>query len=140
MPTGASIYLDALVMDEYAQMSPRVWSEIFRPALADRKGSGLFIGTPMGRMNAFYSLYEKAAALPNWARALFTVEDTNLLDPEELQAAKDEMDPNEYDQEFMCSFDAAVRGAFFADEIKQAREEGRVTKVHYQSEAPVHTV
>ena len=52
------IYLDGVVLDEPAQMEPRVWSEIIRPALADREGWAVFIGTPMGR-NAFHDRYEK---------------------------------------------------------------------------------
>jgi len=49
------IYLDGVVLDEYADMSPRVWSEIVRPALVDRKGWAIFIGTPKGR-NHFWRL------------------------------------------------------------------------------------
>ncbi len=54
------LYFDGIVLDEYAQMSPRVWPEIIRPMLADRAGWALFIGTPMGR-NHFCALYEQAA-------------------------------------------------------------------------------
>ncbi|BCV03764.1 MAG: hypothetical protein CM15mV72_590 [uncultured marine virus] len=41
------VSLKYLVMDEYADMKPEVWEQILRPALADQKGEGLFIGTPM---------------------------------------------------------------------------------------------
>src|SRR3954451_7106432 len=51
------LYFDGVVLDEYAQMHPRVWSEVVRPALADRMGWALFIGTPMGR-NGFCDLFE----------------------------------------------------------------------------------
>jgi hypothetical protein len=50
------IYLDGIVLDEFADMDPRVWSEIIRPALADRQGWAVFIGTPKGR-NAFFELW-----------------------------------------------------------------------------------
>ena len=53
------IYLDGIVLDEYADMDPRVWSEIIRPALADRQGWAVFIGTPKGR-NAFFELWRRA--------------------------------------------------------------------------------
>ena len=53
------LYFDGVVLDEYAQMHPRVWSEVIRPALADREGWAIFIGTPMGR-NGFCDLYESA--------------------------------------------------------------------------------
>jgi len=53
------IYLDSLVLDEFAQMSPRIWGEVFRPTLSDRKGRGVFIGTPKGRTNGFYDMYQR---------------------------------------------------------------------------------
>jgi len=135
------IYLDGLVLDEVAQMSPSVWGEIFRPALADRRGHSLMIGTPKGRMNLFYELYDQAANLPGWARKIFTVEDTgsDLIDADELEAARREMTKEEYQQEFLCSFDAAIRGAYFADDISEIASKGQITKVAYQSEAKVYT-
>jgi hypothetical protein len=59
------IYLDGIVLDEYADMDPRVWSEIIRPALADRAGWAVFIGTPKGR-NAFFELWRRAQSEANW--------------------------------------------------------------------------
>ena len=59
------IYLDGIVLDEYADMDPRVWSEIIRPALADRQGWAVFIGTPKGR-NAFFELWRRAQAEEGW--------------------------------------------------------------------------
>ena len=53
------IYLDGIVLDEFADMDPRVWSEIIRPALADRQGWAVFIGTPKGR-NAFFELWRRS--------------------------------------------------------------------------------
>src|SRR5207245_10942869 len=53
------IYLDGIVLDEYADMDPRVWSEIIRPALADRQGWAVFIGTPRGR-NSFFELWRRS--------------------------------------------------------------------------------
>ena len=135
------IYLDALVLDETAQMSPRVWGEIFRPALADRKGKSLMIGTPKGRANLFYELFDQAATLEQWGRATFTVADTggDCIDEEELEAARREMTKEEYDQEFMCSFDAAIRGAYYADEMAAIDKKGQITKVAYQPDARVYT-
>jgi len=52
-----SIFQNSVVFDEYADMSPRVWLDVVRPALSDRRGWAVFIGTPKGR-NAFYELLE----------------------------------------------------------------------------------
>ena len=59
--TLRGIYLDAVVLDEYAQMPPRVWGEVVRPCLSDREGSALFIGTPFGK-NEFWKLWTQAPA------------------------------------------------------------------------------
>ena len=70
--TMRGVSLNYLVMDEYADMKPEVWEQILRPALADQKGSALFIGTPMGR-NHFYDLYQYActAADRDWETELY---------------------------------------------------------------------
>ena len=53
------IYLDGVVLDEPAQIDPTLWPEIIRPALADRQGWAVFVGTPKGR-NAFYEVWRRA--------------------------------------------------------------------------------
>ena len=59
------IYLDGVMMDEYAQMSPRLWAEIIRPAISDRKGWAIFIGTPKGHNN-FFELYQEVKDDKDW--------------------------------------------------------------------------
>lgn len=130
------IYLDGVVLDEYAQISPRAWSEVIRPALADRKGMAIFIGTPQGH-NSFYDLYEKAEKLKGWHRELYKVSDTRLLDDEELEAMKAEMTEDEYAQELECSWSAAIRGAYWAKELSDI--EGQITNVPYDQNLPVIT-
>ena len=105
--TMRGVSLKFLVLDEYADMKPEVWEQILRPALADQKGSALFIGTPMGR-NHFYDLYMYAtlnedASYHGWH---FTSYDNPLLDPEEIDVAKKSMSSFAFRQEFMASFEA----------------------------------
>ena len=132
------LYLDGVVLDEYAQMDPRVWGEVIRPALADRAGWAIFIGTPMGR-NSFWKLYEQAKAAPDWRAALFRASQTGVLPAAELAAAKGAMSASEYAQEFECSFDAAIRGAYYATEIAAAEAAGRIAGVAPEPRLPVHT-
>lgn len=61
------MYLDGCILDEYAQCDPIIWGEVVRPALADRKGWAIFIGTPKGR-NAFFDRYNKARAAEEYAK------------------------------------------------------------------------
>jgi hypothetical protein len=133
------IYLDGCILDEVAQMSPRLWPQIIRPALSDRKGKAIFIGTPFGMGNQFHKLYELAADTPGWFRKLWTVEDTDYIDAEELAAAKLEMAEEEYEQEFMCSWSAAVRGAYYGKPMALAENEGRISDVPYDPSLPVIT-
>lgn len=62
------LYLDGVVLDEYADMDPRVWPQVIRPALSDRRGWAAFIGTPKGR-NSFYDLFDAAGKSPEWFAA-----------------------------------------------------------------------
>jgi len=132
-------YSDSVVLDEVAQMSPRMWSEVIRPALADRKGRALFIGTPFGRNNLFYDLFEKAAELEDWNRQLWTCYDTDAIDPDELATLAKEMSPEEFEQEMLCSWSAQVKGAYYAKALDKAEREDRICSVPYQEEVPVGT-
>lgn len=132
------IYLDGAVFDEVAQMPYRVWSEIIRPALSDRKGWGLFIGTPQGK-NALYEVWERAKRDPDWAAIMYRASETGVIDPGELAALKREMPPDEFEQEFECSFTAAIKGAYFASLMADADKEKRITMVPREPVLPVHT-
>ena len=132
------LYLDGVVLDEFAQMDPRAWGEVIRPALADRGGWAIFIGTPLGR-NSFWRLYEQAKAAPGWSAALFRASATGVIPEAELAAARATMSEEEYMQEFECSFDAAIRGAYYAREIAAADAAGRIGRVAYDPRLPVHT-
>ena len=131
-------YLDDVVLDEYADMYPGIWGTIIRPMLADRLGSATFIGTPKGR-NAFCELYERAKDAPDWFTFMMRASETGMLLQSELDAAQKEMTPEEYAQEFECSFDAAIKGAYFGKEIAQAEREGRICDVPHDKQLPVYT-
>jgi predicted phage terminase large subunit-like protein len=117
--TMRGVSLKYLVMDEYADMKPSVFEEILRPALADRKGNALFIGTPMGR-NHFYELYKYAELEddPTYRSWHFTSYDNPLLDPEEIDIAKRSMSSYAFRQEFMASFEARGSEMFREDWIQ----------------------
>jgi phage terminase large subunit len=131
------LYLDGAVFDEYAQMRPRIWSEVVRPALADREGWATFIGTPMGK-NHFYDLYHAAQHEAGWHRALYTVEDTQVLPEGELASARTTMAPEQYAQEFQCSFESALIGSYYGAYLETAASEQRITRVPWEPSVPVH--
>lgn len=133
------IYLDACVLDEIAQQHPRTWGEVVRPLLADREGQALMIGTPFGPANQFAKFYQDAEGLPGWHRDLMTVHDSGIIPPAEVEALRREMSEAEFNQEFLCSFTAALQGAYFGKEMEAAEREGRITAVPWDPELPVHT-
>ena len=96
--------LDFLVLDEYASMAPEAWTQVLRPALSDREGGALFIGTPQG-FNHLYNLFEQARGDNNWAAFQFTTEQGGNVPLEELQSAARELDERTYRQEFQASFE-----------------------------------
>ena len=132
------VYLDGVVADEPADMHPRVWPEIIRPALADRRGFGGFIGTPKGH-NAFYDIREIARTDPDWLYLELKASQTGLLAEEELIAARKLMTEDQYQQEFECSFDAAIQGAYYGTLMREAEEDDRICRVPHDPVLKVHT-
>ena len=98
--------IDGSVIDEVAQIKPEVWMDIIQPALSDRKGWAMFIGTPAG-INLFSELFYKAADLPEWHAARYTVYDTHALDESEVARLKRDMAETSFAREYLCDFTAA---------------------------------
>ena len=120
-------YFDFVVCDEYAQMDSRMFAEIIRPAISDRLGSCLFIGTPQGMGNNFYDLFEEAKSLPEWFTCTFKASETGLVPKEELESAKKLMTEDQYEQEFECSWTANISGSVYGKIIDQMEEDKRIS-------------
>jgi len=131
-------YIDGLVLDEYADINPRAWPEVLRPALADRAGWAVFIGTPRGR-NDFWRVHHHAEQTPEWFSLILRASHTGLLSQAELDDMRGTLTPEQYDQELECSFDAAILGAYYGREIAEAEASGRIGDVPYDPILPVHT-
>jgi hypothetical protein len=130
------LYFDGVVLDEYADMDPRVWPQVVRPALSDRQGWATFIGTPKGR-NDFWRIWAGDAETgwpgalnsDEWYHLLLRASDTGIIAPSELEDARRMLSADEFDQEYECSFEAAIKGAFYAAELKRAQFEGRIATI-----------
>jgi hypothetical protein len=121
-------YFDGVVLDEIGDQNPKIWNEILRPALADRKGWCLFIGTPKGN-NHFADFKERALKADGWKFLEFKASETGILDQKELADAKAEMGEDKYRQEFECSFDAPVEGAYYGQLLNEADNQNRITTI-----------
>lgn len=127
-----------VVFDEYSQQPSNIFSEIIRPALADHSGYAIWIGTPKGK-NDFWEIYEKAKGEDKWLDIFLKASESGILAQEELDDARTLMDEDEYEQEFECSFEAAIKGAYYVKQLSKARKEGRITSVPYDEILPVST-
>ena len=121
------IFLDGVCIDETAQVDPKVWNEVLRPALSDRKGFCYFIGTPAGTANFFYDIYTHAVKEKDWLTYTAPVSKTKIIDQEELDAALKQMGENKYRQEFECDWIANIEGSIFGNLIQRLEEEGKIT-------------
>jgi hypothetical protein len=111
------LYFDGVILDEVAQMKPEVWHEIIRPALSDRRGFAVFIGTPYG-VNLFSELYYRAVSgAEGWFGAMYRADRTGVLDSDELAALRQEMGEAAYRREYLCDFNAAVDDILISLEV-----------------------
>lgn len=134
------LYFDGVILDEYAQINPTLWGQVIRPALSDRKGWAIFIGTPKG-YNQFYDIYEFARTTDNadWFSGIFRASETKIIDEKELFDAKQTMTVEEYAQEYECSFNSAIRGSYYGHYLEDAEKEGRIGNIPYDKSAQVYT-
>ena len=134
------MYLDGGAGDEYALFKPSVFSQIIRPALSDRNGWWVFTSTPRGK-NLFWEEHRKALANPDEYYDLVLPADTSGIIPsEELEDLRLHMDPEEFAQEYLCSFDSALKGAIYADEVNSLFMEARLKAGLYDPELPLYVV
>lgn len=133
------IYLDGVVIDEIGDVQPALWNEVIRPALVDRKGWALFIGTPKGA-NFFKDLRDQAENKEDgWNLLEFKASDTNIIDKEELDAAFKAMGEAKFLQEFECSFAAPVEGAYYGSLVNDLYSKNRVVDIPYDGIAKTYT-
>jgi len=130
--------IDMCCMDEVAQFPPRMWTEVIRPALSDREGFMIAIGTPQGH-NAFFDLYQHGVHDEKWLTRLFKASETKVVKEEELAEAKKMMPPEIYEAEYECSFESNAIGSIYALGLNKADDENRITKVPYDPTIKVDT-
>lgn len=139
---GASI--KGIVSSEHALSNPNAYA-FFSPMLRENNGFFWAISTPRGR-NHFKSLFDYASKSPAWHAEYLPVTVTGALSEEQLEEAKAEyialygMDQGEalFNQEYLCDWNAAILGAFYAREINQVRAEGRICELEAVDGIPVH--
>lgn len=132
-----------MVFAEYSLQDPSCWN-YFRPILAENEGFAIFDFTPRGENHAF-DLFNLAKENPSeWFSQLLTVKDTQAIDPKVLEQEHREivrLNGNDaiYQQEYHCSFTVPISGAYYADHLIKAYEEGRIGNVRHDPHFLVDT-
>ena len=135
-----------VVFSEWALANPDAWAYL-RPILKENGGWAVFNGTPRGR-NHHSTMYEAGVGDDSWFSELLTYKDANVFDEPGMKKEREEyrrehgVDQGNalFEQEYMCSFDAAIMGAYYSGEMAAALKEGRITKVAHDKGKPVHTM
>lgn len=120
-----------ILLDEYGNMKPNVWSEHIRPGLSDHKGTADFIGVPEGR-NHYHDLYLDAQKEENEEWSTFEWPSSDILDPNEIQSARSLLDPITYLQEYEAQFVSFQGTAYY-----QFSEKNTQYPLVYQSNKPL---
>jgi len=129
---------NGVYLDEYGDFRPSVWGNVIRPTLSSTMGWAVFGGTPKGK-NQFHDIYRVSQATPDWFLLRLPASASKLLPDTELRAAREQLSQDQYDQEYECSFDAAILGAFYGLEMRRVDEEGRIKELPFEPESPVYT-
>jgi len=132
------LYLDGVVLDEFADMKPSLWGAVLRPLLSDRRGWATFIGTPKGH-NQFWEIYNNATKDDSWYVKTLRASQTGLIPQEELDDARKMQTQDQYLAEWECDFESAIIGAFYGKEMRQLTDQGRILDIEYDPIFPVHT-
>jgi hypothetical protein len=126
------------IFSEFAFQDRGAW-EVVRPILDVNGGVAVFNTTPNGKNHA-WKMWKTVKGLPDWYTEMLTVKDTGVLKPENIERIRREGTSEETIQrEYYCSFEASIEGAYYAKQMTQAYEQGRVGKVPFNPLAPVYT-
>ena len=133
-----------VVFSEWSLCDPKAW-DFIRPILAENGGWAIFIYTARGK-NHGYTLANMAKANPNWHYSCLTVDDTArgdgspVITQEAIQEDRDSgMSEDMIQQEYYCSFDVAIAGAYYSKEVAACRADKRVCFVPIDPMLQVHT-
>lgn len=126
------------VFTEYSLQDPKAW-QFIRPILRENGGWAVFNFTPRGA-NHGKEIFDMAGTNSDWYSQLLTVDDTQVLTPEDIQKERDSgMSEDFIQQEFYCSFTLGIEGAYYAQYMQEARDENRIGNIPWDKQSRVYT-
>ena len=125
--------LNFLVLDEFADIEQKAWTEVLRPTLSDTGGHCLFIGTPKGVGNWAKDIYENEKTKKGWVSFQFTTLDGGNVPAEEVEQARIDLDERTFRQEYLATFEtySGVIAYSFGNHNIQAAEPASATEELY---------
>lgn len=127
-----------VVYSEWPLMNPKSW-DFFRPILMENGGWAMFIYTPRGHNHAYHQ-HEMAKHNPSWFAQRLTVDDTSIITPQMIDEERRSGMPEDLiQQEYYCSFEAAIPGSYFGDQITAMREQDRIRELPFDKDLLVYT-
>lgn len=133
---------NGILMDEYGDFRPSVWGSVIRPTLADKQGWAVFMGTPKGK-NQFWDVYDKALTgddRDDWYTLHLPASKSGILSLDELRSIRaGNTTEDQYQQEYECSFEAAILGAYYGVEMRELADAGQICGVAYDPSLPTYT-
>ena len=133
------MYLDGVALDEFAQIRPSALSQVILPSLSDRQGWMVLMGTPKGK-NHFYDYHRKAMNDPMWFSMVLKASTSGIIPREELDLIRAQMDVSDYEQEYECSFEAALKGAIYGLEMEATERENRIGDYPLDPALPIDVI
>jgi hypothetical protein len=126
-----------VIFSEYSLHKENAWNYL-RPILLENGGWALFNGTPRGR-NHLYHMLKQAKTDPNWFSEVLTIDDTNVMKASDVSYEIEQGMPKSIaKQEFYCSFDAALSGAYYGEAMERMQNDSRITNVPHETSLPVN--
>jgi hypothetical protein len=117
--------IDFLILDEFADIDEKAWTEVLRASVADTQGDVLMCGSPKGFGNWSYRMYEKGKRDNEWDSFQFTTLEGGIVPPEEIEQAKQDIDIRTFRQEFEGTFENYAGAVYYnfhaVDNVKEKR-------------------
>lgn len=123
--------LDFIVLDEFQDIDPRVWTEVLRPTLSDKGGKAMFLGTPRGVGSFSHEMFTMANETADWGAYTYTTLEGGNVPEDEIEQAKRDMDQKTFEQEYLATFNT------YSGQVYYNFDRNYTIKAH---NAPVHEI
>ena len=105
--------IDFLILDEFADIDEKAWTEVLRASVSDTIGDVLMCGSPKGFGNWSYRMYLKGKEDGEWDSFQYTTLEGGMVSKEEIEQAKQDIDIRTFRQEFEGTFENYAGAVYY---------------------------